>query len=78
MCPVLHKLQGDGVCRDGALVKGHASEFVDGSPHLAARVREDDGVYCFLPSPLLLLPEPRKEERSDSIRVSLHWARVKE
>jgi len=59
---VLHELRGDGVCQDGALVKGAsrpASKFVDGSPRLAARVREVDGIHCFLPSLLLLLPEPR-------------------
>ena len=43
VCHVLHKLQGDGICkvRDGAQVKRTSrptSKFVDGSPHLAARV----------------------------------------
>ena len=61
VCPVLHELRGEGVCRDEALAKGTsrpASEFVDGSPRLAARVREVDGIDSFLPSLLLLLPEP--------------------
>ena len=47
MCPVLHELCGDGVCWDGALVKKAsrpASKFVDGSPLLAARVLEVDGI----------------------------------
>jgi len=63
VCPVLHELRGDGVCQDGALVKGAsrpASKFVDGSPRSAARVREVDGIESFLPSLLLLLPEPRE------------------
>ena len=63
VCPVLYELHGDGICRDGALVKEAsrpASKFIDGSPRLAARVREVDGVDSFLPSLLLLLlPEPR-------------------
>jgi len=58
VCPVLHELQGDVVCRDVAYAIGAsrpASKFVYGSPRLAARVREVDGVYCFLQSLLLLL-----------------------
>jgi len=58
VCPVLYDLRGDGVCRDGALAKGvsrPASMFVNGSPRLAARVREVDGVDSFLLSLLLLL-----------------------
>jgi len=58
VCPVLHKLRGDGVCRDGGLAKGASrpsSKFIDGSPRLAAEVREVDGVYSFLPPLLLLL-----------------------
>jgi len=61
VCPVLHELRGDEVCRDGALVKGASKpsrKFVDGSPRLAVRVREVDGIDSFLPSLLLLLPEP--------------------
>ena len=53
VCPVLHRLRGDGVCRDRARVKGAsrpASKFIDGSPRLAARVREVDGFDRFLPS----------------------------
>jgi len=54
VCPVLHELRGDGVCRDGALVKGASrpvnngaqargasrpgSEFVDGASRLADRI----------------------------------------
>jgi len=48
---------------DTAQAKGAsrpASKFADGSPRLAARVREVDGIYCFLPSHLLLLHEPGK------------------
>ena len=51
VCPVLHKL------RDGAQARGAsrpASKFIDGSPCLAARVREVDGVDRFLPSLWLL------------------------
>ena len=51
VCPVLHELRGDGVCREGAQARGAsrpASEFVDGSPYLAARVREVDGIDSFL------------------------------
>jgi len=62
VCSVFHELRDDGVCRDGALAKRAsrpASKFVDYSPHLAARVREIDGINCFLPSLLVLLPEPR-------------------
>jgi len=62
VCPVLHELRGDGVCRDRALAKGvsrSASEFVDASPRLAVRVREVDGIDSFLSSLLLFLPEPR-------------------
>jgi len=58
LCPVLHELRGDGICRDGAQARGAsrpASKVVDGYPHLAARVREFDGVDSFLPSLLLLL-----------------------
>ena len=43
MCPVLHKLRDDGICRDGAQAKGAprpASEFVDGAPRLATKVRD--------------------------------------
>ena len=62
VCLVPHKLRGDGVCQDGALVKGAsgpASVFVDASPRLTARVREVDEIDHFLPSLLLLLPESR-------------------
>jgi len=62
MFPILHELRDDGISRDRALAKGAsmpASTFVNGSPRLAARLREVDGIYCFLPSLLLLLPEPR-------------------
>jgi len=62
VCPVLHELRGEGVCRGGALAKAAsrlASKFVDGYPRLAAGLREVDGSDSFLPSPLLLLPEPR-------------------
>ena len=58
VCPVLHELRGDGICRNGAQARGAsrpASKFVDCSPRLAARVREIDGVDSFLPSLLLLL-----------------------
>jgi len=61
VCHVLHELRGDGICHDGALEKGasrYASEFVNGSPRLAARVREVDGNDSFLSYLLLLLPEP--------------------
>ena len=60
VCPVLHELRGNGICRGGAQARGAsrlASKFVDCSPHLAARVREVDGVDSFHPSLLLLLPE---------------------
>jgi len=62
MCPVLHELRGDGVCRVRALAKGAsrpASKFVNGSPRLAARMREVDGIDSFFPSLLLLLPKRR-------------------
>jgi len=58
VCPVLHELRGDGVCRDGAQARGAsrpASKFLDGSPCLAARVRDVDGINSFLPSLLLFL-----------------------
>ena len=58
VCPVLHELRGDGICRDGAQARGAsrpASKFVDCSSRLAAGVREVDGVDSFLPSLLLLL-----------------------
>jgi len=58
MFPVLHKLRGHGDFRDRAHAKGAsrpASEFVDGAPRLAGRVREVDGVESFLPSLMLLL-----------------------
>ena len=58
MCPVLHNLRADGICRDWALVRGvsrPASMIVDSSPRLVARVREVDGVDSFLSSLLLLL-----------------------
>jgi len=58
VCPVLHQMRGDGICRDGAHAGGAsrpASKFVDGSPRLAAGVREVDGVDSFLPPPLFLL-----------------------
>ena len=54
VCPVLHKLRGDGICLDGAQARGAsraASKFADCSPRLAAGVREVDGVDSFLPSP---------------------------
>ena len=53
MCLVLHQLRGDGICLDGAHAGGasrSASKFVDGSPRLAARVQEVDGVDSFLTS----------------------------
>ena len=52
-----------GVFRDGAQARGAsrpASEFVDGAPRLAARVREVDVVDSLLPLLLLLLFELRK------------------
>jgi len=58
VCPVLHELQGDGVCCALSQVIGasmHASKFVDGSPRIAARLQEVDGINSFLPSLLLLL-----------------------
>ena len=58
VCPVLHQLRGDGICRDRAHAGGAsrpASKIVDGSPRLAAEVREVNGVDSFLPSLLLLL-----------------------
>ena len=65
VCPVLHQLRGDGICRDGAYMVGEsrpASKFVDCSPRLSdcsprlvAGVREVDGVDSFLPTLLLLL-----------------------
>jgi len=58
VCPHLHELRGDGVCRDGAQARGAsrpASKFVDGFPRLVARVREVDEIDSFLPSLLLLL-----------------------
>ena len=58
VCPVLHQLRGDGICRDGSHAGGAsrpASKFLDCSPRLAGGVREVDGVDSFLPSPLLLL-----------------------
>jgi len=51
VCPILHQLHGNGICRDGAHTGGAsrpASKFVDGSPCLAAGVREVDGVDSFL------------------------------
>jgi len=47
VCPVLHELQGDGVCRDWAQARGAsrpASKFVDGGERLATGVREVDGI----------------------------------
>ena len=38
VCPVLHELEGDGICRDGAQARGAfrpASKFADCSPRLA-------------------------------------------
>ena len=58
VCPVLHELRGDGVCRDVAQARGAprpASKFVDVSPRLTPRLREVDGIISFLPSLLLLL-----------------------
>ena len=58
VCPVLHELRGDGICRDGALARGAsrpASKFVECSPRLATEAQEVDGVDSFLPSLLLLL-----------------------
>jgi len=58
VCPVIHELRGDAVCRDGAQARGvprPASKFTDGASHLAARVREADAIDNFLPSLLLLL-----------------------
>ena len=58
MCPVLHELRGDGVCRDGAQARASsrpASKFVDGSQGLEARVREVDRIDSVLSSLLLLL-----------------------
>ena len=58
VCPVLHELPGDGVCQNGAQARGASrpvTKFVDGSPHLAARVREVDRIKSFLPSLLVLL-----------------------
>ena len=53
VCPVLHELRGDGVCRDGAQTRGAsrpASKFVDGSPCPAAGVREVDGIPSIAPA----------------------------
>ena len=50
MCPVLSKLRVNGVCRDRAQARGAsrpASKFVDGSPSLAARVLEVNGIDDF-------------------------------
>jgi len=58
VCPILHELRGDGVCRDRGLVKGAsspASKFVDGASRLTVRVQELDGINSFLPSLLVLL-----------------------
>jgi len=58
VCPVLHELPGDGVYQNGAQARGASrpvTKFVDGSPHLAARVREVDRIKSFLPSLLVLL-----------------------
>jgi len=58
VCLLLHELQGDGICRDGAQARGAsrpASKFSDCSPCLVARVPVVDGVDSFLPSLLLLL-----------------------
>jgi len=62
VCPVLHELRRDGIRRDGAWAREAsrpASKFVGGSPDLAARVREFDGIVSFLPSLLLLLFKSR-------------------
>jgi len=56
--PVLQELRGDRVYRDGAQAKGPsrpASKFIDGTPRLAARVREVDKIDSFLPLLLFLL-----------------------
>jgi len=53
VCPVLHELRGDGVCRDGAQARGAsrpASECVDSAPRLASRVRGVD----VIPAKILL------------------------
>jgi len=70
MCPVLHELQRDGICRDRGT--GERSfqtcqycKFVDGSARLAVKVQEVDGIYSFLPSFLLLL--------FNSIVGRAHW-----
>ena len=60
--PIRRELWRDGVRRDGAQARGvsrPASKFVDGYPRPAARVREVDGIDCFLPSLLPLLLKPR-------------------
>jgi len=47
VCPVLHELRGDGVCRDRAQGRGasmHASKLIGGPPRIAARLREVDGI----------------------------------
>jgi len=43
------------ICTHAGGASRPANKFVDGSPRLAARVREVDGVDSFLPSLLLLL-----------------------
>jgi len=58
MFPVLYKLRGHGVFRDLAHAKTASrpsSDFVDGAPRLAGRVRQVDRVESFLPSLMLLL-----------------------
>jgi len=58
VCPVLNELRDDGICRDGAQVRGASRptcKFADCSARLVVGVREVDGVDSFLPSPNILI-----------------------
>jgi len=76
VCPVLHELRGDGVCRDGVLARQAsllASKFIDGAPRLAAGVREIDGIDRFLPSLPASSVRSGKLGTNRSIIVNPHW-----